>query len=145
MSKNVIKDLTITKHKTDSVRYQTIRTGEVKSRDERGKQLMRELELILKNPSEYSEEDLEIYEKRYKSLCEKYRKNTPRDFTQNHIPFTVSRGSKRYVVYIREKHLFKTKWVKLIGIKKIKQRHQEYLELLYKKPKGRVFWNPFID
>ena len=137
------KDLTITNHKTKSVRYQTKRSGEVKSRDSRGIKLMEELEEMLKTPSLFSDEDLDLYEKRYKSLCEKYKKNKPRNLEeQNHIPFRID---GKTLVWIREKNLYRTKWTTLIGIKNIKKRLKEYHELLPKKPKGMIYWNPFLD
>lgn len=64
-----------------------------------------------------------------------------RDYTQNFIPF---RFNKETIFFIREKNCFKKKWIDIFGKEFIQNRIKEYKKIIEKKPKGVIYWNPFI-
>lgn len=127
-------------YEKSSTRYQTKRAEEVKSRNKNALKQLVELEHILSNTSELSDEEIEVYEKRYKSLKKLFKVEKNKDFNQLFIPFYLD---YKTIIYIREKHCFKDKWVKKFGKEFIKKRIKTYKELLPNKPEKAIYWNPF--
>jgi hypothetical protein len=125
----------------NSTRYQTKRGFELEDRKEKVIQHLELLETILANPT-LSEDEIDIYEKRYRSLKKLLKLDKKKDLNQLFIPFRID---GRTVVYIREKNCMKNKWVKLIGKKRIEKTIKEYKAILHKKPEGVIYWNPFFE
>lgn len=123
-----------------SKRYQTKRALEVQTRNNNAKEQLKLLEKLLADPDELDAEELVIYEKRYNSLIKLFKVKKNKDYNQNFIPF---REDHKTVYYIREKHCFKPKWVKMFGKSFIEERIKMYKEILSYKPKNTIYWNPF--
>jgi hypothetical protein len=127
-------------YEKSSTRYQTKRAEEVQSRDKNALKQLIEIENILKNSSSLSDEEIEKYEKRYRTLKKLFKVAKNKDYNQLFIPFYIDHRTR---VFIREKNCFKDKWVKEFGKGFIKKRIQDYKKIIHLKPKNQIYWNPF--
>lgn len=123
-----------------STRYQTKRAFEVQKKNIKAKEQLKLLEHLLSKPEELDDDELLVYEKRYKSLLKLFKVVKNKDLNQLFIPFIIDH---RTVIYIREKYCFKPKWVNKFGKKFIEERIKMYKEILEHKPKETIYWNPF--
>lgn len=124
-----------------STRYQTKRALELKNKNENAEKQLKLLELALSNLSNLTDDEILIYEKRYASLLKLFKQTKTKDLNQLFIPFRLD---SRTVVFIREKNCFRPKWTKLIGEDFIEKRITDYKNILFKKPKDVIYWNPFF-
>ena len=127
-------------YEKSSTRYQTKRAEEVQNRNKNALKQLTEFEKILKDTSNLTDEEIDIYEKRYKSLKKLFKVKNNRDFNQLFIPFIVDHKT---VIFVREKNCGKEKWVKRFGASFIKKRIKEYKSILHLKPEDQIYWNPF--
>lgn len=127
---------------TDSVRYKTKRKDEQKNKKANQLAVLKKIELELKNFHNLTEDEVDALEKRRESILKNYKIECTRDLKQDFIPF---RTDKKTVIFIREKHLFKAKWLSRLGKPRIEERLRKYNKIKHKKPKGMIYWNPFID
>lgn len=127
-------------YEKSSTRYQTKRAEEVQARNKNAAIQLVELEKLLKDTSGLSDEEIEIYEKRYKSLKKLFKVDNNRDYNQLFIPFYLD---NRTTIFVREKNCFKEKWVNKFGKEFIKKRIKDYKNILNHKPEKQIYWNPF--
>lgn len=127
-------------YKKSSSRYSTKKLAEVIQRDENAETLFLKLEDLLARPELLSPLELDIYEKRYKSLKQLFKKEKTADLQQLFVPFFID---IKTVVFVREKNCFKSKWVARFGRKRIEDTIKKIKLLEQYRPKNTIFWNPF--
>lgn len=126
----------------NSTRYQTKRQFELEGRKEEALQQLRQIEAILSDTSKLSDEDLDIYEKRYRSLKKFFKIENKKDISN--ILFIPVRLDIKTVYYVEEGKCFEEKWYKMVGgKKKMKERILKFKSILQYKPENVIYWNPF--
>jgi hypothetical protein len=129
-------------YEKNSSRYQTKRQFELEGRKDEILMQLRQIEAILSDTSKLSDEDLDIYEKRYKSL-KKFFKVEKKKNTENIIYIPVRLDIKT-VYFVEEAKCLEEKWYKMAGgKKKMKERIVLFKSILQYKPANIVYWNPF--
>lgn len=127
----------------NSTRYQTKRQFELEGREEEALNQLRQIELILSSDtSKLSDLELEIYEKRYKSLKKLFKIENKKN--RENLLFIPIRLDIRTVYFVEESQCFNEKWIRIIGSeKKMKKRIELYKSILHYKPINELYWNPF--
>lgn len=125
-----------------SKRYRTKRQDEKRVRKKNVKRVLKQIEKELLHPENFTIEEYAALEKRAETLRKEFPIENKKDTTQNFIPFKVDHKT---VIFVREKHCFKAKWLARFGRKRIEETIEAYHEELPKKPEGMIYWNPFIN
>lgn len=126
---------------TKSKRYRTKRADEKANRRKNALKVLKLLEKQLLHPDNFTEEEYNALEKRANSLRKEFPIENKRDLSQHFIPFRVD---YKTVVFVREKHCFKAKWLARFGRTRIEQTVEAYYKELPNKPEGVNYWNPFL-
>jgi len=123
-------------------RYRTKRADEKKVRKGNLKRILKQIEKELLNPENFTVEEYAALEKRAETLRKEFPIKNKKDLSQHFIPFQTD---YKTVVYVREKHCYKAKWLARFGRKRIDETIKAYHKELHKKPEGMIYWNPFIN
>lgn len=138
-NKKFVFDQNEGKFNNKSTRYQTKRSQEKTENFERMKKEFIDLQHKLLNKDSYLDEQVKIYEKRFKTL-RRYFSINKKEEVELSIPFSLN---QKTVVYIRERNCFKDKWVNLLGLERIERTIKLYKELLPFNTNNTLYWNPF--
>lgn len=122
-----------------SSRYQTRRRQEKIKKEAEQQRKLEEYKEILNNPDQYDDETLRLTQLKYKTLLRNVKVVKQED-TELRIPLRLD---ERTVVFVRERNIFKTKYVTKFGVKWLKARVEQFKALLPLKPDSIVYWNPF--
>ena len=122
-----------------SSRYQTRRRQEKIKKEAEQQRKLDEYKEILNNPDKHDEETLRLTQLKYKTLLRNVKVVKQED-TELRIPLRLD---ERTVVFVRERNIFKTKYVTKFGAKWLKARVEQFKALLPLKPESIVYWNPF--
>ncbi|MCS7317134.1 MAG: hypothetical protein NZZ41_02275 [Candidatus Dojkabacteria bacterium] len=124
-----------------SPRYQTRRRQEKIKKEVEQKRKLEEYKAILENPENYDQEFLRLTELRYKTLLRNVKVNKePEEDNELRIPLRID---QRTVIFVRERDIFKAKYVNRFGLEWLRLRVERYKALLPYKPESIVYWNPF--
>ena len=122
-----------------SSRYQTRRRQEKIKKEADQQKKLEEYRLILEQPEHHDEETLRVTQLKYKTLLRNV-KVVKQEEQELRIPLRLD---ERTVVFVRERNIFKTKYVTKFGAKWLKERVEQFKKLLELKPQNIVYWNPF--
>jgi len=127
------------KYNAKSTRYQTKRNQEKVENFEKMKKEFIELQNKLMNKDSYLDEQVKLFEKRFKTLKRYFsiNKKVNEDLL---IPFFIN---QKTIVYIQESNCYKDKWVALFGVEKIKDKIEMYKKILIHNTNNELHWNPF--
>lgn len=124
-----------------SRRYATKRKEELRLKKQNEAIVLKLIKEKLEEPDIFTDEEYEALEKRYASLTNKTPIKNTKNTEQNFIPFETD---EKTIIYVREKHCFKSKWVEKFGVERITKTIEAYKKVLHLKPSGVVYWNPVL-
>lgn len=122
-----------------STRYQTRRRQEKIKKEAEQKKKIEEYKRILENEEDYDEETVRLTRLKYNTLLRNVKVEKQEE-SGICIPLRID---TKTVIFVRERNIFKPKYVSKFGLKWLKNRVEQFKKLLQFKPENIVYWNPF--